>query len=396
MNAKKRIDSSNGWATREQTTLLKACLGGGEEAKKAYADWRQRVDLRCLDEASYKLLPLLVSNPAFRDAQDPFFIRCRVIHRETWLSNWLHFRKALQQLNQLKMDRWIALKGLAMILGYYSDFGARVIGDLDLMVSRSEAPRIITALKEEGWAPHFRRLNPCYPGQLERWHAMNFLHPSGVNLDLHWGLCLESSPDVDEEVVVHARPVSEKFPGIYRPTSEALLFQICIHGIKHCAVPLIRWIADALLILNKDGPALDWDRLELMAKRSSLALSLHAALDYLQREFGAPIPPHLISRLAAVQIDPREQKEFDANARGHKKWAAWHRFCLRRKISSRAQTFQYALDYLQNSLLLSSRLQIPLFALQWGVTRLYRFLYKMAKKYVEVAVRKKTSALRDF
>ena len=47
------------WPTTDQELLLRACLRTGTDAVDAWRRWRSRIDLDDVDDASFRLLPLL-------------------------------------------------------------------------------------------------------------------------------------------------------------------------------------------------------------------------------------------------------------------------------------------------------------------------------------------------
>ena len=64
--------------TKEQELLLKAALLKGEEAIKAWHEWKTCVDIEFIDHGSNRLLPLLYFNLVQNDINDPI-INPRVV-----------------------------------------------------------------------------------------------------------------------------------------------------------------------------------------------------------------------------------------------------------------------------------------------------------------------------
>ncbi len=330
--------------------LLEAAL---LERPKASASWRAYLaknDLQTIDHSAQVLLPLVYRN--LREESDPL---CKSSYRHTWVSNqtlWAKIRPTLDQLLKAGIEKIALLKGIALILGHYHDFGVRVIGDIDILIDRSHVPLAYSLLITSGWECTLKRLDPQNPHQLSRWHAANFIHPSGQNLDLHWSLLLESTPAIDQEVL-KAIP-----SGIHPASPTHLLFQTCIHGHKKSTAPLIRWIPDALTLLKSP---IDFPYLFELARAASLTLPLSSALSYLSTHFNAPIPPF------NPQPTPLETREFRANLRGHIYLAAYYRARLRKHS---------LFHYLKHTANLPSSWLIPLYAPYWLLKRLYRLFKK--------------------
>ena len=374
-----KIRRGNGWPTSKQEKLLKACLLSGFEAHEAWIEWKNTTVIERIDPASYKLLPLVACNPDLRTLQDPLLTKCRWLHRQTLITNRLHFEKSMPLLSQLLksgIDKIVLLKGIAMIVGYYKDFGARVIGDIDLLIPRSNAETAVSILLSTGWRSLLPRLDVQCAEQLDRWHAVNFVHKEGMNIDLHWSLSLESSAPLDSAVLQAAVPLAKNPLTLYLPNPGDLLLQTCIHGIKQCRVPLIRWVADALVLLKQSEKEIDWDRLVYLARQSHLCLSLSAAFDYLINRFNAPIPSSVVTDLDKNTPTSLEIREYWANARGYKNLAGWHRFCLKRGHLSAQSQLLHIHQYLQFSSLVKSPWQLPFFGLYWVFTRSIRYLFR--------------------
>jgi hypothetical protein len=83
-----------------------------------------------------------------------------------------------------------------------------------------------------------------------------------------------------------------------RPAPTALLLYAVLHGIWAQVTSPIRWIPDAVMVLRKDGDAIDWDWLLESASRHHLLARLGAAMTFLQREFAITLPASVAARLA--------------------------------------------------------------------------------------------------
>ncbi|MGB7977707.1 MAG: nucleotidyltransferase family protein [Chlamydiales bacterium] len=372
------VDSGNGWPTAEQTLLLKACLDSGAAAKAALHLWKEKIDFDKMEPASYKLLPLLCRN--IKLADDPIFEKCKGIYRRTWVENqllWKHILSTLIQLRNAGISQIVLLKGMAMILRYYRDFGARVIGDVDILIPRGEAPLAGRVLQRAGWRQAVSRFELDNEEHTNRWHALNFLHPAGLRIDLHWSLIQENSRLLDEAVLKHAEPLAIKGVSLYIPSPTELLLQTAVHGVKYSPVPLIRWIADATTLLRQAEKGIDWDRLIELAKLAHVCTPLYFALQYLNDHFEAPIPKKTLQKLKHHPSHRLEKLEYRFHALGYTDRAAWYRYCLTRGLLTRSSQIFHIHKYLQFTARLKSPWQIPFFALYWILKRIYRLLKRI-------------------
>ena len=76
------------------------------------------------------------------------------------------------------------LKGAALTLLYYKDYGLRPMEDVDILVRTSEWQSTIDALSDLGW----RARVPVTPRRVAASHAMEFAGDGSQRIDLHWHL----------------------------------------------------------------------------------------------------------------------------------------------------------------------------------------------------------------
>jgi hypothetical protein len=176
--------------------------------------------------------------------------------------------------------------------------GLRQIADVDLLIPEADASRAIELLTAEGWTGKDRRgrrpLRFC--------HAWACLSESGCQLDVHWWAFKTAGDDsgmfqTAREGTLLGRPV------MIPSATESLATTIGNAFARQPAAPM-RWIADALLIFDD---TIDWDVLLNRARRPSLTLSLADGLEFLMREFGAPVPGYVIAELRRRPVSLRER-----------------------------------------------------------------------------------------
>lgn len=359
--------------TREQTKLLQACLLRGSRAQTAWAEWKRLVLFDKIDHASYKLLPLIALRSEL--SQDPLFERCKGVYRRTWAENHVHWKKLLPTMSYLiesKIDKIVLLKGMAMALAYYKDFGARIMGDVDILVPKEQMGLVHRTLCKRQWEQTYSRIDVDNPEHLSRWHALNYTHPQKMHLDVHWSFIEENCSSLDEAVFKEIQPFATHNIQLYIPNPTDLLLQACIHGAKPSPVPLIRWIPDAMTLLNGAEKKIDWDRLIELSKISSLSLPLSFALEYLVKEFEAPIPGKTITRLRAAPLVRLQYLEYRASQRAFPHLANWYRFCLKRGYLTRTRQLLELRNYLKITARLRSSWQIPFYGVYWIFKRLVR------------------------
>ncbi|MEM7175963.1 MAG: nucleotidyltransferase family protein [Chlamydiota bacterium] len=337
--------------------LLEAALFDKPRALASWNAYLAATDLQKADHAETTLFPFVYRN--LREQSHPI---CKSTYRHTWAFNqhiWAKTRPVLCELLAAGVEKIALLKGMAMILDYYRDFGVRIVGDIDILIDPLHLPLTYAVLTKSGWRCAMPRFDPHSHHRRARWNAAGFVHPSGLNLDVHWSLLLETAP------ANHHQFLDKLSPGIQAADPTDLFFQTCIHGYKKSAAPLIRWVPDALTLLRQS--AVDFSRLFQLAHAFHLTLPLSRALGYLSSHFDAAIPPFCPKPCQA------EVREFNANARGRIYLAGYYR----------ARLYNHSLaHYLQQTANLPSAWLIPLYGPFWLLKRLYRLIARVRRKVV--------------
>jgi len=299
--------------TNHQELLLKACLLQGEAAINAWYEWKAEVDIEQIDHDSHRLLPLLYQNLSHNSIQDQLLSRYKNIYRQTWYKNQIIFHCMADVLRILRDEGipGMILKGGALTLQYYKDFGLRPMDDFDIMVPTTKARQTINLLTKFNWqpkSPYKQMYNDAYFSFL---HADIFKDSNGRLLDLHWHTILECRDmHADDAFWEKAVPVKiNKSLTAQTMCPADQLLHIIVHGICWNPRPLPRWVADAMMVLNSSAK-IDWDRLILQAKKRRLTLHLKNSLNYLRYLLGAPIPLTKFDEIQKIPISNFERREW--------------------------------------------------------------------------------------
>ncbi|MGE3519894.1 MAG: nucleotidyltransferase family protein, partial [Vicinamibacterales bacterium] len=288
--------------TTQQEQLLEAILLDAARARAAWRAWSAGADLDCLDAGSKRLLPLLYQRRADLRLEQPLLDRLRAEYIHTWQANQLrlhHLQQAVAALQDAGMSVML-LKGAALLVAHGGDPGLRPMADADLLVPYAMAPRAVDRLSSRGWTPV--GVQP---------HAQQFTHDSGFDLDLHWNVFgHHSGPAIDDPFWQAAERAAlfETSVSVLCPADQ--LLHTCVHGLIWSPTPALRWIADAVQLVNR-RPDLDWNRVIEQAERCRLSLFAATALRYLRDRFGAAISDETLRRLDATPIARAERVNFD-------------------------------------------------------------------------------------
>lgn len=289
-------------ATHKQKLLLCAALSeNAQEAREAWAAWRGCADFEQLDEGTRRLLPLLYRNLRRHGADDATTANLRQFYRRTWFRNNLLFRRGATVVGRLHDAgiKTMLLKGAALTHLYYRDEGTRPMSDFDVVVKREDALAAIEVLRAAGWQPDL----PLPPHLTKIAHSFSFKNSAGDELDLHWHIFVERCFErADDECWRQA--ISCEFNGrktlALNPAHQ--LAHVCTHGVAWNEMPPVRWIADALLIINSQSQKLDWSLVSRFSRQRGLRLPMREALEYLHAEFSAPVPQSVLTELRVQRV----------------------------------------------------------------------------------------------
>jgi hypothetical protein len=299
------------WPNTGQELLLRAATMPGPEAVAAWDAWKADHDLieTDLDHGSFRLLALVYKNLNARGIDEPLMPRLKGIYRYWWCSNQRLFYRAAGVVRALE-DAGIptlALKGSAASVAYYRDGGVRPMADIDLMVPHAQAAAAVARLCSVGWTP----VRPRVADLIRYQHSVRMVHGTGEALDLHWHVLAECvRRGADEGFWARAIPIRilDADTRSLGPT-DALLHTI-VHGMRWNEEPTIRWVADAMAILNGSADAIDWIALEREARAQHVVLRLRTGLEYLRHRMGARIPEFAMRRLEMAPVAGIERLEY--------------------------------------------------------------------------------------
>ena len=322
--------SGGSWPEPQHELLLRAALLDRAPSVDALRQLERQVDLDHLDSGANRLLPLLYRALRRHGLDHPWLGRLKGVYRYTWTQNQLLFYAATRILGALREAGipTLALKGMALTFGYYRDAGLRPMEDIDVLVPRAQAEAACAVVRDLGWradTPLFdRRLRQALAFR----HAQTFVNGRGQACDLHWSLFNTlRQPGADDVLWADAIPlqVGDESALTLNPTDS--LMHICAHGAYWNPTPPVRWVADALTVLQA-APVIDWDRLLRQARLRRLTLPLADTLPYLRDRMDAAIPEWVIVGLRQTETTQAERREYAARLVNPIEWGVGLTFWL--------------------------------------------------------------------
>jgi hypothetical protein len=280
--------------------LLRAILLEGEKSLQAWRRWQETVGLSNIDHAAQRLIPMIYQkcrNNGLTAAEAQI---CKGVYLHTWYNNnnFLHQVKPLIEALRSRGIKVAPIKGLALTLLYLRDPGLRPMSDFDILVPAARKPEAIGILESLGWKKGF--LAP---------HGQAFSN-GNFECDLHWHLLQEHCrADSDHDYWSAATPASVQDMDLYQLHPADLLLHICVHGAWWNPTPPIRWVVDAMVIIDREK-SLDWTRLVEQSRKRRMVLPILRAMTYLKNEFSAGIPDLVFDSLMRERVTYRDKVRF--------------------------------------------------------------------------------------
>jgi hypothetical protein len=307
-----QFSEASSFATKDQELLLRAALLNGAGAVEAWHEWESAVDWDGhLDHGSFRLLPLAYRNLKRLEVRGPLMGKLKGIYLKAWYENQRLFFEASKILDYLHNEgiQTMVLKGIPLAILHYGNYGVRPMSDIDILVPASQAVPTADALKRAGWTATAYGLLDDVPMQYR--HSQQFIGESGTEVDLHWNIMIESTR-VDSASDFWNKAVPIKIQGVpshaLDPTD--MLFHVIVHGIKWNPEPPIRWIADAMTIIQSPDLHIDWPRIISHAKKYMVCLQIKEGLNYLYENFQAPVPKTTMDNINAMPVSYLERFEY--------------------------------------------------------------------------------------
>ncbi|WP_017718249.1 nucleotidyltransferase domain-containing protein [Kamptonema formosum] len=373
MNTKENLGGYK--PTHQQGLLLRAALLQGEDALAAWEEWKAGVDIQRLDAGSYRLLPLLYRNLSLHEVNDPLMATFKGVYRNTWCKNQLLFNKVSDVLRAFHEAgiQTMLLKGAALTINYYRDYGLRPMSDFDILVPTADALAAMKLLRELGWEAD------AEPPEryIDILHAMPFKKDlSGGGIDLHWHVlhqCLQENADEDFWKGAISAKLDDLSAHVLNPTDQ--LFHVCVHGWLGDIFPTIRWVADAMTVINSSPDAIDWHRLVAQAEKRQLVLRLKDTLPILRDLLDAPVPLSIIQDIEKLPIAAIERLEYNSSPgrlmRGFGSLPMIYTSYLRRSMNDGRFNLLGLARYLQYYLGLEHLWQLPFDVIKRGIRRIW-------------------------
>ena len=208
----------------------------------------------------------------------------------------------------------IPFKGMTLAMTAYKNLTFRDSCDIDLLISKKDFPLATELLLDSGYemAGYIAAVenNPdlrygSYLQSENNQKGYDFVHRTkNIAIDLQWSLTekaksryfnlsFEQLKNSASEILLADTKLAQFAP-------ETMILYLCFHGSKHCWQSL-KWICDLAEFINSH-PQLDWQQIELQARKLKLTTMLHLGLLLARNFYQTEVPERL-----AIAIDKNER-----------------------------------------------------------------------------------------
>jgi hypothetical protein len=192
----------------------------------------------------------------------------------------------------------IALKGLHLVSGGYSEPGSRPMGDIDLLVPPDQVWKAWIVLREDGFIP----ATDIDESQVELFplHLPRLAKPHTTPIELHRAI---TSPLLQRQIAVEglwqrSRPLVVGPHTLSGLCAEDLLLHLCMHATHQhrCQVPL-RCVHDISQVIKGAPGGVGWKALLETARTSGTERPLFCGLLLAEQLLSAPVPADVLQSL---------------------------------------------------------------------------------------------------
>ncbi len=365
----------------EKLLLLKSALLNGEDCINSWNNFLSNFNFEKTDPVCNKLSPLLYINLKKHKIETPLLAELKKIYNLTWYKNKLLFNKMFMAIEALTDTgiKSIPLKGMALTLAFYKDFGLRLMNDFDLLVPKEKIRGSVEILFKLEYYP-LNNFN-FQEKYLQINNSYTFIGKDGNEFDLHWHILFESCDSQTDEILSqNLLPTNVNNKIINVLSIENQLLQVIVHGLNNFTSSGFQWLADVIFLLQNFGGKITWTKLIANAEKLNLSLSLYIGFKFINYEIKPLIPEWVLNELNSINFTKNERRELEIKTRGGGRrghlYLLWYHY-LRNKELKRFPAFpHYFLIFLQHKWSVRKIWLVPVYSFYIGIIRLFNLLSK--------------------
>jgi hypothetical protein len=200
----------------------------------------------------------------------------------------------------------IALKGAHLAEVVYGNIALRPMGDVDLLVRKTDLSRVEGKLLETGYGPPER---PSIEEQCEKsQHLVGFAKQDTFLIEIHWNIECPTSPftiEVDG-LWKRARPAAIAGVNVLVLSLEDLVLHLCLHASFHHTFCIgLRPLCDISETIRHYRDEIDWKQVQLRSQQWGVEKCVYLTLKVARELLGATVPDDLMKAIKPSDFDER-------------------------------------------------------------------------------------------
>ena len=208
----------------------------------------------------------------------------------------------------------LVLKGVALSVLYYKDNGIRPMDDADIWVPFDKLEQALAVFNNHGWySKHRVSDETVLKYRVHLHHSTDYRKDEEFNIDIHWKpVNLASTLTVEKEVWCNTQAIIVNGVELRTLNDEFHFFHVVVHGVRWNSQSSIRWIVDAITILQSAGSQFNWEELIILAEKYHAVVFIREAIHYLVSIYDAPVPVWAQERIAKISVTWVDKAEYTA------------------------------------------------------------------------------------
>lgn len=230
----------------------------------------------------------------------------QAVRRQAAVRNMRLFNQAAEVIRTLHVAgiSAILLKGLHLAEQVYPDVSMRTMGDIDLLLHRSDLDLAFRLLKNSGFIPH--KMHKTEDEVKQHHHLPVLSKPDSSPLELHWNIASPLLPlNIDlDGLWQRAQPCDIEGVPALTLAPEDLLLHLSLHLFQDNLAAGLKRIYDVAQTLYIYQEQIHPDRLIERAGQWGCDRALYLALNMAYELLQAPVPQAVLSRIRPPDYRP--------------------------------------------------------------------------------------------
>lgn len=314
--------------TPDEEVFLELVLCHDRDFPSLWRAWTLHHTFESINDSLLRLVPLIYIRMQRLGFKDEYYDRIKGVYRSAWVRNQriLSITKRIAALCADHHIPMLILKGTPLLLEVYRNHGARFLGDADILIPPKYGPQVATLLRQHSFRygiPYAPDVHNPVSSIYQVIKETLFIGPGDIEADIHWNIFSLSHHTPIIDLFALRTPSSETLRSALwqsavhmnidgtpclRLSNEHFLIHLMIHGSEGNTQRTLRWVVDALRVLEVFP--IDWKVVAAAARQFGFSLEIFLASRYLKERWKAPIPAWFLEELTTTPFSRYELRAY--------------------------------------------------------------------------------------